>query len=51
MGPGDFAAFIWPDGIQPIEKDLAALAGMEELYSQVDARGRQSVYRVVGAGR
>lgn len=51
MGPGDFALFIWPDGIQPIEKDLAALAGMEELYSQVDARGRQSVYRVAGGGR
>lgn len=51
IGPGDFALFIWPDGVQPIEKDLAALAGMEELYSHADARGRQSAYRASGAGR
>lgn len=51
MGPGDFAMFIWPEGAEPIEKDLILLAGMEELYSHDDARGRQSVYRVAGGAR
>lgn len=51
MGQGDFALFIWPDGAGSIEKDLALLAGMKELYSQADARGSQSVYRVAGDKR
>jgi hypothetical protein len=51
IAPGDFAMFIWPEGTQPVEKDLASLAGMEELYSHIDARGRQSVYRARGGGR
>ncbi|MBI2400580.1 MAG: hypothetical protein HYV23_05950 [Deltaproteobacteria bacterium] len=51
MRPGDYAMFIWPDKAQPIENDLALLSGMQELYSQADARGRQSVYRVAGGAR
>lgn len=51
MRQGDFAMFIWPDGAEAIEKDLASLANMEELYSLVDDRGRQSVYRVAGGAR
>lgn len=52
MGPGDFALFIWPDGaIQPVERELAALAGMEEVYRHADARSSQSVYRLPGGKR
>jgi hypothetical protein len=51
IAPGDFAMFIWPEGVQSIEKDLAALAGLQELYAHDDARGRQSVYRAAGGAR
>ncbi|MCC6501553.1 MAG: hypothetical protein IT362_00270 [Deltaproteobacteria bacterium] len=51
MKPGDFAVFIWPDAVAQIEKDLVSLAGMEEAYRHVDARGSQSVYMVSGGGR
>jgi hypothetical protein len=51
MGQGDFALFIRPDGDNQFEKDLAALAGMQELYSHADGRGTQSVYRVIGEPR
>lgn len=51
MEQGDFALFIWPDGDNQFEKDLAALAGMRELYSHAGGRGTQSVYRVTGEAR
>lgn len=50
-GPGDFAMFIWPNEPGSVESDMAALAGLEKLYSRADSRGRQSVYRVAGDGR
>lgn len=52
MGPGDFALFIWPEGeVQPVERELAALAGMEEVWRHADSRSTQSVYRVPGERR
>ena len=51
MAQGDFAMFIWPEGAGQVEKDLVALASMEEVYSYSDARGRQSLYRVAGGAR
>ncbi|CAG1065443.1 hypothetical protein BAC1_01024 [uncultured bacterium] len=51
MRQGDFALFIRPDVDNQFEKDLAALAGMRELYSHADGRGTQSVYRVAGEAR
>lgn len=49
MSAGDYALFIWPGAPQPIEADLAAFLGMEEVYRQMDERGSQSIYRVGGA--
>lgn len=49
VAPGSFALFIWPQGPQPIEADLRALAGLEEIYSHADERGVQTIYRAGGA--
>jgi len=52
MAPGDFILFFWPEGaVQPVERELAALTGMEEVYRRADARSTQSIYRLPGDKR